>query len=209
MLKKMSKTVPDLSLESKVSGIVCGIDEAGRGPWVGDVVAAAVILGETIPAGINDSKKLSEKKREAIFAEIIATAQVGIGRASVAEIDEINIGKATKLAMQRAFTALPQQPSFALVDGNQLPDLPCQMQFVIKGDSVSLSIAAASIVAKVTRDREIIQLAAEFPQYGWERNKGYGTAEHMAAMQQHGITPHHRKSYAPVRAMLSKNLHNK
>jgi ribonuclease HII len=194
--------MPDLSLENAIKGYVCGIDEAGRGPWIGDVVAAAVIIGDNIPLGINDSKKLTEKKREALFEQIMATCQVGIGRASVAEIDEINIGKATKLAMQRAFAALPCKPDFALIDGNQLPNLPCKMQYVIKGDSISLSIAAASIIAKVTRDREIIALAAQFPHYGWERNKGYGTAEHLAAMQIHGITPHHRKSYAPVAKLL-------
>jgi len=143
--------MPDLSLEKSIQGIVCGIDEAGRGPWIGDVVAAAVVLGEGFPAGINDSKKLTEKKREMLFVQIMATCQVGVGRASVAEIDEINIGKATKLAMARAFAALPIQPDFALIDGNQLPNLPCKMQYVIKGDSVSLSIAAASIIAKVTR----------------------------------------------------------
>lgn len=197
--------MPDLSLENKITGVVCGIDEAGRGPWIGDVLAAAVIIGEKIPHGINDSKKLSEKKREALFEQIIQTCQVGVGRASVAEIDEINIGKATKLAMQRAFAALPAKPDFALVDGNQLPNLPCKMQFVIKGDSISLSIAAASIVAKVTRDREIVALAHQFPQYGWERNKGYGTAEHLAAMQEFGVTQHHRRSYAPVAKLLAQN----
>lgn len=198
----MSISKPDLSLEKAIGGIVCGIDEAGRGPWIGDVVAAAVILGEYIPAGINDSKKLTEKKREALYEEIMSNAQVGIGRASVEEIDQINIGKATKLAMKRAYAALPNAAEFALIDGNQLPDLPCKMQYVIKGDSVSLSIAAASIIAKVTRDREIIALAQEFPQYGWERNKGYGTAEHMKAMEMHGVTIHHRKSYAPVKNLL-------
>ena len=198
----MSKSVPDLSLENAISGVVCGIDEAGRGPWVGDVVAAAVILGEFVPQGINDSKKLTEKRREILFEQIIIHCKIGIGRASVEEIDQINIGKATKLAMQRAFTALPSKPDHAIVDGNQLPHLPCQMQYVIKGDSISLSIAAASIIAKVTRDREIIELAKLYPHYGWERNKGYGTKEHSDAMQIHGITPLHRKSYAPVRELL-------
>lgn len=202
----MSKTVPDLSLESAIDGVVCGIDEAGRGPWVGDVVAAAVILGEEIPDGINDSKKMSEAKREILFEQIMATAQVGVGRASVEEIDTINIGKATKLAMQRAFAALPKKADFALVDGNQLPDLQCKMQFVIKGDSISLSIAAASIIAKVTRDRELLELAQQYPQYSWESNKGYGTKQHSDAMQIHGITPNHRKSYAPVRKLLEETV---
>jgi ribonuclease HII len=202
----MSNSKPDLSLEISIGGVVCGIDEAGRGTWIGDVVAAAVILGDVSPAGINDSKKLSEKKREALFEQIIQTCQVGVGRASVEEIDEINIGKATKLAMQRAFAALPTKPDFALVDGNQLPNLPCKMQYVIKGDSVSLSIAAASIVAKVTRDREVIELAKQFPQFGWESNKGYGTQAHLQAMEKHGITAHHRKSYAPVKKLLSTQI---
>jgi ribonuclease HII len=198
--------MPDLKLENALNGAVCGIDEAGRGTWIGDVVAAAVVLGDGFPAGINDSKKLTEKMREQLFEQIMQTCQVGVGRASVDEIDEINIGKATKLAMQRAFAALPKQPDFALIDGNQLPNLPCKMQFVIKGDSVSLSIAAASIIAKVTRDREVVELAKQHPHYGWERNKGYGTAEHLQAMQTHGITPQHRKSYAPVKNIVKKLL---
>jgi ribonuclease HII len=196
--------MPDLSLEKTLSGIVCGIDEAGRGPWSGPVMAAAVILGEQIPAGINDSKKLTEAKREALFGHIMEFAQVGIGMASVEEIDNFNIGRATKLAMERAFLALPTPPNYALVDGNQLPNLPCKMQFVIKGDSISLSIAAASIIAKVTRDRIMAGLAAEFPQYNWQKNKGYGTADHIKALELYGVSPHHRRSYAPIRNLLQK-----
>lgn len=194
--------MPDLSIENSLNGTICGIDEAGRGPWVGEVVAAAVVLGHNFPDKMNDSKKLSEKRREELFEKIMQTCQVGVGIASVAEIDQLNILGATKLAMQRAFANLPATPEHALIDGNQLPNLPCKMQYVVKGDSKSLSIAAASIVAKVTRDRMICAAAKQHPQYGWERNKGYGTAEHMAAMQEHGITALHRRSYAPVKNLL-------
>ena len=194
--------MPDLSLEKSFAGTVCGIDEAGRGPWSGPVVAAAVILGEQIPDGINDSKKLTEAKREKLFAEIMSAAQVGVGLADVAEIDSLNIGRATKLAMERAFANLPQKPDVALVDGNQLPALPCKMQYVIKGDSLSLSIAAASIIAKVTRDRIMHELAAEFPHYAWQSNKGYGTADHIQGLEKHGVSAHHRRSYAPIRKLL-------
>lgn len=195
--------MPDLSLENAQKGTVCGIDEAGRGPWCGPVVAAAVVLGENFPDGMNDSKKLSEKKREELFEQIMESCQVGVGIASVEEIDQINIGKATKLAMTRACENLPNKPNYALVDGNQLPELPCKAQYVIKGDSVSLSIAAASIIAKVTRDRMVLEMAQEFPQYGWEKNKGYGTKDHSQALEKHGITPHHRKSYAPIKKLLN------
>ena len=196
--------MPDLEIENSYQGVVCGIDEAGRGPWCGSVVAAAVVLGEGFPTSLNDSKKLSEKKREQIFDEVLRTCKVGIGEASVEEIDFLNIGKATKLAMRRAYENLAKicRIDAALVDGNQLPDLPCKMQFVIKGDAKSYSIAAASIVAKVTRDRQIHELAKQFPEYGWESNKGYGTAEHSQAIEKYGITAHHRKSYAPIKKYL-------
>ena len=194
---------PTLEIEKSLGGIVCGIDEAGRGPWCGPVVAAAVIVSPNLIAGINDSKKLSEKKREELYEQIIATCSYGIGQASVDEIDSLNILGATKLAMLRAFEALPLKPEFALIDGNQLPNLPCKMQYVIKGDSVSYSIAAASIIAKVTRDRGVKELAAEFPEYKWHSNKGYGTKCHMEAIEKYGITPHHRKSYAPIRKFLA------
>jgi ribonuclease HII len=194
---------PSLDIENSLNGVVCGIDEAGRGPWCGPVVAAAVIMGQGAPTGINDSKKLSEKKRESLYEQIIKTCQYGVGVASVEEIDSLNILNATKLAMLRAFEALPQKPDYALIDGNQLPNLPCKMQYVIKGDSVSLSIAAASIVAKVTRDRFLAQIAAEFPQYDWLSNKGYGTASHSQAIEKYGITAHHRKSYAPIKKYLA------
>lgn len=195
--------MPNLELENQLGGIVCGIDEAGRGPWCGPVVAAAVIIGANIPQGINDSKKLSEKKREDLFEKITASCLFGIGQASTDEIDSLNILNATKLAMLRAFEALPQKPEFALIDGNQLPKLPCKMQYVIKGDSVSLSIAAASIIAKVTRDKIVAQMDKEFPQYGWAKSKGYGTAAHLQAIEKYGVNIHHRKSFAPIKKLVN------
>ena len=195
--------MPDLSYEQTHTGIVAGIDEAGRGPWAGPVVAAAVILDTTqIPEGINDSKKLSAKQRELLFASITASCYHGVGIASVEEIDRLNILQATKLAMQRAVQALGIIPDIALVDGNQPPLLPCKVQTIISGDGVSLSIAAASILAKVTRDHMMCKLAAEYPGYGWEKNVGYGTAQHQKALANLGVTPHHRRSYAPIRALL-------
>lgn len=195
---------PDLSFESALSGIVCGIDEVGRGPLAGPVVAAAVILPADLPAvlsaELNDSKVLSAKKREALFEVICATAAYGVGQAEVEEIDRLNILKATFLAMRRAVEALPATMAvdWALVDGNQRPPLPCQVQCIVKGDGRSLSIAAASVVAKVTRDRHMVALGQAFPGYGWERNAGYGTAEHQEAIRRLGPTPHHRRSFAPI-----------
>ena len=194
---------PTLELEKNIGGIVCGIDEAGRGPWCGPVVAAAVIVGADVIAGVNDSKKLSEKKREQLYAQIISSCQYGVGQASVQEIDDLNIIAATKLAMLRAYEALPVKAAYALIDGNSLPNLPCAMQYVIKGDSVSYSIAAASIIAKVTRDKLVGQMAAEFPQYNWHSNKGYGTKCHIEALDKYGITVHHRKSYQPIKMRLA------
>lgn len=194
-------SLPDLSLERTNGGIVAGIDEAGRGPWAGPVVAAAVIITHSnlLPGGIHDSKKLSEKKRESLHDLICQTTCYGIGIASVEEIDSLNIWGATKLAMQRAFNELTMAPCLALVDGKATLPLPCPMQPVIGGDSKSLSIAAASILAKVTRDRIMRELDAIYPHYGWKKNAGYGTAGHMQAIQTHGITPHHRLSFKPIR----------
>jgi len=199
--------MPDLSLEQACQGVVCGIDEVGRGPLAGPVVAAAVILPANLHprllAELNDSKKLSAKKREALFQLILETAQVGLGRAEVAEIDSLNILKATFLAMTRAVEALGRPVDVALVDGNQRPPLPiADIRTVVKGDSKSLSIAAASVVAKVTRDREMSQLSQAFPGYGWEKNAGYGTAQHMTALRAQGVTIHHRQSFAPVNDLL-------
>lgn len=195
--------MPDLSFEGTCPTPVCGIDEAGRGPWAGPVVAAAVILNQdTIPNGLNDSKKLSEAKRETLFDHVMNTADVGIGMASPDEIDEINILNATYLAMCRAVENLVAPPAFALVDGNRLPTgLPCTARPIIKGDSLSLSIAAASIIAKVTRDRFMADLDQQFPGYGFKQHKGYGVPAHKAALQQLGPCSAHRKSFKPV-AML-------
>ncbi len=182
---------------------VAGIDEAGRGPWAGPVVAAAVILKpEQIPAGLNDSKKLTPRMREALYGEIVQHAIVGVGVADVALIDAGNILQATLIAMRTAVGDLGRTPAAALVDGNRCPDLPCPAEPLIKGDARSLSVAAASIIAKVTRDRHMVALARKHPGYGWERNKGYGTREHAHALRRLGVTPHHRLSFAPVRAVL-------
>jgi ribonuclease HII len=197
--------VPDFSLESSYTGIVAGIDEAGRGPWAGPVVAAAVILdSRNIPTGLNDSKKLTAAKREMLYAQLLEQAKTGVGIATVEEIDALNILQASLLAMRRACEMLPEKPDIALVDGNRAPDLPCTVQTVVGGDAKSLSIAAASIIAKVTRDRLMAELAQEFPHYGWEKNAGYGTAAHQKGLAGHGITIHHRRSFAPIRALLER-----
>lgn len=195
--------MPDFSIESQYSGIIVAIDEVGRGPWAGPVMAAAAILDPSrIPQGINDSKKLSSAKRESLAAAILDTARVEIGIASVQEIDMLNILGATHLAMTRAYEALGVNADIALIDGNRAPKLSCPTQCVVRGDSISLSIAAASIVAKVARDRLMAELAREFPGYGWETNAGYGTAEHQQGMRLYGVTSHHRRSFSPVRAYI-------
>jgi ribonuclease HII len=185
-------------------GPICGVDEAGRGPLAGPVVAAAVILQYgKIPRGLNDSKLLSEDEREALYPRIMERAiAVGVGEASVGEIDLVNIRQATHLAMARAVRALAVAAAFALVDGNDAPALPCPCETLVKGDSKSASIAAASIIAKVTRDRMMAALHDQHPHYGWFTNKGYGTPEHLGALKTHGATAHHRKSFAPVHNIL-------
>jgi ribonuclease HII len=184
-------------------GPIAGVDEAGRGPLAGPVVAAAVILDrKKMPKGLNDSKQLSEEKREEAFARIMDLAVVGVGDASVDEIDLINIRQATHLAMARAVRALATAANFALVDGNDAPALPCKCDVIIDGDARSVSIAAASIIAKVTRDRMMRALAEAHPPYGWERNKGYATEEHLKALAAHGPCLHHRRSFAPVHNIL-------
>ena len=196
--------MPNFELEHRHTGPVCGVDEAGRGPWAGPVTAAAVILDPAnIPAGLDDSKKLSSLQREALFDQIMATAQVGVGMASVAEIDAINILNATFLAMQRAVATLPTPPAFALIDGNRVPKLPCPAEAIIKGDSLSLSIAAASIIAKVTRDRILQDLDTQFPAYGFARHKGYGVPAHAAALNTHGPCAAHRMSFKPIRNLIT------
>lgn len=189
----------------KISGPVAGVDEAGRGPLAGPVVAAAVIFLEKkrIPKGLNDSKQMSAEAREDAYAAILdCGAIVGIGEASVDEIDLVNIRQATHLAMARAVRALSVQAAFALVDGNDAPALPCPCETIIGGDGRSVSIAAASIIAKVTRDRMMIALHGEHPGYGWITNKGYGTEEHLSALARLGATRHHRRSFAPIHNIL-------
>lgn len=181
----------------KTNGTICGVDEAGRGPLAGDVYAAAVILNDsTLIEGLNDSKKLSEKRREELFDEIIAKADsYCIAVASAAEIDELNILQATMLAMKRAVDGLNIKPNLALVDGNRLPELDCHAEFVIKGDAKSASIAAASVLAKVARDRYMKELAQKYPQYAFEKHKGYGTKLHYEMIEKHGISEVHRKTF--------------
>lgn len=199
--------MPDFALELGVKGTVAGIDEAGRGPWAGPVVAGAAILdpatlSDALRERLDDSKKLSAKIREQLFDALQDCAIIGVGVASVAEIDRLNILAATMLAMRRAVLDLPTAPDHALVDGNRTPDLPCSVQTVIRGDGLSLSIAAASIIAKVTRDRIMAELALQHPGYGWERNAGYGTKMHQDGLQQFGVTDHHRRSFKPIAARL-------
>jgi len=182
---------------------VCGIDEAGRGPWAGPVVAAAVLLPvPDEPAGLADSKALSARQRDRLYPQILAAARVGVGCASVTEIDRLNILQATMLAMRRAVRALPAVPARALVDGNRAPALGLPVDCVVGGDAKVPAISAASIVAKVTRDRLMRALARRHPGYGWERNAGYGTREHQQALAALGVTAHHRRSFAPVRKLL-------
>ncbi len=186
---------------------IAGVDEAGRGPWAGPVVAAAVILDpECIPAGIADSKVLDAETREALYPQIMKSARVGVGIADVSRIDQDNILNATMWAMTVAVKALPsgrgQRPKLVLVDGNRAPRFACAARAIVKGDARSLSIAAASIIAKVTRDRMMIALGRTFPGYGFERHKGYGTPEHADALTRLGVTEHHRRSFRPVQLAL-------
>jgi len=201
--------MPDLELERELieSGRapVAGIDEAGRGPLAGPVVAAAVIL----PRGysqefLDDSKKVSSKRRDLLYEELTRDSQVywGVGFAEVGEIDELNILRATHLAMERAALALSVRPAFCLIDGLDVPGFPLEAKGVVKGDGISLSIAAASIIAKVTRDRRMQELADEFPVYGFAKHKGYGTQIHMKALREYGPCREHRRSFAPVAKLI-------
>ena len=200
--------MPDFQLEDESLKPVAGFDEAGRGPWAGPVVASAVILPrDAMPVSLltklDDSKKVRKTARETLFAELRAVAEIGIGIASPAEIDEFNILQASMLAMQRAAKGLTIKPASALVDGNHAPDIPYAVKTIVKGDGRSLSIAAASIVAKVTRDRIMADLSKKYPGYGWESNAGYGTKEHYNALLQLGVTPEHRQSFTPIRNLLT------
>ncbi len=185
-------------------GLVCGVDEAGRGPLAGPVVAAAVILDPNQPiVGLNDSKKLSAKRREALAIEIRAKALAwAVAEASVEEIDRINILQSSMLAMRRAVESLAVQPSRALVDGNRCPELSCPVEAIVGGDGLVASIAAASILAKTVRDAGMMALHTRYPMYGFDRHMGYPTAAHVAALKEHGVSPVHRRSFGPVARLL-------
>ena len=200
----MARQVADYSFELAVGGTVAGVDEVGRGPLAGPVTAAAVILNPAnIPQGLADSKTLSAARRQALFGAIMDCAQVSVAHASVQEIDEMNILRASHLAMVRALAGLPRAPDHALIDGNLIPKgLTLPATAIVKGDAKSLSIAAASIIAKVTRDALMVDLAQQFPHYGWDQNAGYPTAAHLSALHIHGVTPWHRRSFRPVHNIL-------
>ncbi|EDM72712.1 Ribonuclease H [Roseobacter sp. AzwK-3b] len=201
-------TLPDFTLETAAHAAghlrVAGVDEVGRGPLAGPVTAAAVVLDILrIPEGLNDSKRLTAKRRAVLHDAILGMAEVSIAHASVEEIDKLNILRASHLAMERAIAGLATPPDMALIDGNLIPrGLQIPAQAVVKGDGKSLSIAAASIVAKITRDRIMWDLAQQFPGYGWETNAGYPSKSHIAALQNIGLTPHHRRSFKPVHNIL-------
>lgn len=204
----MTLLCPDMSLEDAARERGClriaGVDEVGRGPLAGPVTAAAVVLDITcVPEGLNDSKALSQQIREGLCDQLLVSAEVSVAHASVEEIDEINILQASHLAMCRAIAGLPSAPDHVLVDGHLLPKaLSCPGEAVVKGDGRSLSIAAASICAKVARDRLMVDLAQQHPGYGWETNAGYGTKAHQSALRDLGVTPHHRRSFSPVHNIL-------
>lgn len=204
--------LPDFTHETAALGrgftVVAGVDEVGRGPLAGPVTAAAVVLHpDRIPKGLNDSKALTAARREALFCEIMDCAEVSVAHASVAEIDGINILRASHLAMERALRGLARQVDHALIDGNMIPrGLFCGAEAIIKGDARCLSIAAASIVAKVTRDRIMVDLAQQHPGYGWESNAGYPTKAHLEALLNLGVTPHHRRSFKPVHNILYQDI---
>jgi ribonuclease HII len=200
--------MPDFAFERRCEGVVCGVDEAGRGPLAGPVVAAAVIIDRRRFRGelrrvLDDSKALRREVRERCYNALFACTRIGVGAASAREIDRINVLRASLVAMGRAVAALGVAPDIALVDGNVAPTLPCAVQTVVKGDALSFSIAAASVVAKVTRDRIMRALALRYPGYGWDSNVGYSTAAHFDGIGRLGVTPHHRRSFAPVRLAIS------
>jgi len=208
--------MPDFELENEIGGVVAGVDEAGRGPWVGPVVAGCAVflnhkVDEKLLKNLNDSKKLSKKKREMLYELLLAESEkgnvkLGIGEASASEIDKINILNASFLAMKRAIKAADVSPDMVLVDGNRLPKEPqYHAKAVVKGDAKSYSISAASILAKVYRDRLMEKMAEKYPYYGFEKNAGYGTKAHIEGLKKYGITPEHRQSYAPIKAFLKEN----
>lgn len=199
---------PSLAIEKTIDGPVAGLDEAGRGPLAGPVVAAAIVF-HTVPSRrklrrINDSKQMLPEEREEVFAWLPHYAHIAVGRASVEEIDSLNILWAAMLAMKRALEGLCIAPVTALVDGNtEPPEMPCPVRCIVEGDASSISIAAASIVAKVTRDREMVSLAERYPGYGWERNMGYGTPEHRLGIDCLGINLQHRRTFRPIYELLA------
>ncbi len=198
---------PDFSIEESYNTSCCGIDEAGRGTLVGPVVAACVFIpqeNKNLPIWkeINDSKKLSAKKREYLYGEIRQSCYCGIGQATIEEIDDINILNATMLAMKKSYKNMGFSTEISLIDGNRAPEIENNIQTIIKGDSKSISIAAASIIAKVYRDNLLKKLGEEYPEYKWDKNSGYGTKEHLEAIYKYGITPYHRKSFAPIKNII-------
>ncbi len=200
---------PDLQYEAEAMAqgarLIAGVDEVGRGPLAGPVTAAAVILCDNPPAGLNDSKKLTAKRREALADEIMARCDWAYSHVWIEEIDQLNIYHASHLAMCRAVEGLKATPDMALIDGNAIPrNLKMPARAIVKGDALSMSIAAASIVAKVLRDRLMVDLAQQHPGYGWERNAGYPTKAHLQALLDLGVTPYHRRSFAPVHNILCK-----
>ncbi|MCX7302400.1 MAG: ribonuclease HII [Rhodobacterales bacterium] len=201
-------TRPDFTYETAARALgyarIAGVDEAGRGPLAGPVTAAAVILDPVrIPEGLNDSKQMTEKQRDRLHAKLLEVALVSVAHATVEEIDELNILRASHLAMMRAIAGLPQVPNQVLIDGNLIPrDMTIPARAIVKGDALCLSIAAASIVAKVCRDKVMVDLAQQHPGYGWEHNAGYPTKSHKVAIRNLGVTPHHRRSFKPVYNML-------
>jgi ribonuclease HII len=202
------ESLPSYDLESEMMDLhrlpVAGIDEAGRGPWAGPVVVAAVILNpDHIPEGLNDSKLLTANAREDRYAEIVATACVAIAIGQVRRIDRDNILQASLWGMRAAFRGLQVPVAAALIDGNMVPKrFPGKARAVVGGDGISVSVAAASIIAKVTRDRIMVKLSRRYRRYGWENNKGYGTPEHARALEKHGVCTHHRRSFSPVERAL-------
>ncbi len=197
------KNITEEQAAELTQGLYAGVDEVGRGPLVGNVVTAAVILDPQNPVeGLNDSKKLSEKKRDALYRQILGTAlAVSVGRCSAAEIDALNILQATMTAMQRAVAGLSVKPESVLIDGNKAPDFSMPAYAVVKGDGLIDAISAASIVAKVVRDKEMTELDKAHPEYGFAAHKGYPTKAHLAALKQYGVLPQHRRSFKPVREL--------
>ena len=203
---ELMQGLPDFGIEDGYQGLVCGVDEVGRGALCGPVLAAAVILDRNnVPEGIKDSKLLTPRKRSCLYPQIIGSAaSVGVAAVSAQEVDRVNVLNASLLAMGQAVSNMRLKPDVALIDGNKVPDLDCLSRFVIGGDRLSISIAAASIVAKVERDQIMARLALQYPGYGWETNMGYGTARHIEEIRSAGITPEHRRSFRPVAQVLSQ-----